>query len=317
MSHTNPQAQSSIRVGAIGLDSSHTFEFSRRIQKMHAEAATPCHVTCCWDIPVDKDAAAPLRELGIRFTSTLEELLSSVDAVMVLTVDGHRHFDLAINGLTRGLPTFIDKPLTCSAAQAAALLEFTRAHNARCYSASALRFIDRVPDFSIDSLGRLISVQASGPYQEIEQMRGLWYYACHTFELVDSIWPRAGGVRRIRARVTDAGHHIDLEYRDGRSAVIGLDRAGTAPFTAILRGESSSIAFEASLLSSYDRLVASICRFFEGEDHAFPLENTAEIVSLIECSHKSLSRQGDWIALHEPSTLPSQNEAVSTHKNVS
>lgn len=315
MAKTNP-AQPTIRVGAIGLDSSHTLQFSRRIYALHAQGQTKCLVTSCWDGQASSDprasdtntelAAAPIRALGIHFTKSLDELLSSVDAVMILTVDGHRHFDLAMNALIRRLPTFIDKPLTCSAAEAALLLQFTRAHNARCYSASALRFIEKLPDDSNTSLGRLVSINASGPFEETAQMPGLWYYACHTFEFVDSLWPRAGGVHRIRARRTDSGHQIDLEYHDGRTAVIGLDQTGTAPFTALLRGEVSSTSFEADLSSTYDRLVASICRFFEGYLPPFPLENIAETIAVIESAHQSLARGGEWTSLPESPLFPLQ-----------
>lgn len=292
---------------------------------LHAQRQTPCLVTTCWDArPPSASRAfnahsesieASLRALGIQFSSSLEELLGSVDAVMVLTVDGKSHFDLAMNALARGLPAFIDKPLTCSGAQAASLLRFTRTHNARCYSASALRFIDKLSDDTNNPPGRLVSIEASGPLQEIASMPGLWYYACHTFELVDSLWPRAGGLRRIRARLEESGHQIELEYHDGRTAVIGLDRAGTAPFTAILRGEHSSFAFEARLASSYDRLVASVCRFFAGSAPDFPLETTAETIMAIECAHRSLEEGGAWVPLDQGLDSDSQNQGFSVRKN--
>ncbi|MBX3380825.1 MAG: Gfo/Idh/MocA family oxidoreductase [Phycisphaeraceae bacterium] len=324
MAHLETPTQTIIRVGAIGLDSSHTLQFSRRMYGLHAQGQTKCRVTSCWDAQDSSDprtsqtksevAAASLRALGIQFPKTLNEFLSSVDAVMVLVVNGNRHFDLAMHALTRRLPTFIDKPLTCSASEAAALLQFVKAHGARCYSASALRFIDTVPDLPVESLGRLISIEANGPFQDAAEMPGLWYYGCHTFELVDSLWSRSGGVRRVRARVERAGHRIILEYHDGRAAVIGLDLTGTSPFTVLLRGETSLFAFEASLSSSYDRLVASICCFFEGEPPAICLENIAETIAVIECAQRSLAQNQAWIELPTPPNYPSPNQVFSDQK---
>lgn len=325
VAHIDTSTQPVLRVGAIGVDSSHTLQFSRRMYALHAQRETTCLVTCCWDprtpspfrsFDANADSTeASLRALGVQFSSSLEDLLESVDAVMVLTVDGHGHFELAMQALARGLPTFIDKPLTCSATQAASLLRFTQTHGERCYSASALRFIDKLPSDTNNALGRLVSIEASGPFQELAPMPGLWYYACHTFELVDSLWPRARGVSRIRARLEESGHRIELEYHDGRAAVIGLDRAGTAPFTAILRGEHSSFQFQAALASSYDRLVASMCRFFAGSTPEFPLENIAETISAIECAHRSLAQDGAWISLAQFPNPTSQNQGFSTRKN--
>jgi len=313
-----PAFQSLIRVGVIGLDSSHTLQFSRRIRDMHARGQTRCRVTGCWDTEANSqtcaDAAAALLELGIRSTGSLDELLASVDAAMILTQNGHRHFDLAMNSLNRGLPTFIDKPLSCSAGDAAALVQFTRTRAVPCYSASALRFIDELPDFPIGSLGRLESIEVSGPFQEVAQMPGLWFYACHTFELLDSLWDRAGNLRRIRSRVDDTGHRINLEYHDGRSAVIGLDREGVAPFAALLRGEKGSFKFQAGSLTSYDRLVESICRFFESGKPDIPLENTANTIAAIECAERSLSHGGEWITLEGHVASPTHNPGVLVRK---
>jgi len=288
------------------------------MHSMLARGQTRCRVTGCWDTDENSHtcagAAAALLELDIRSTGSVDELLASVDAAMILTQNGHRHFDLAMNSLHRGLPTFIDKPLSCTAADAAELVRRTRTCAVPCFSASALRFIDEVPDFPVGSLGRLESIEVSGPFQETAQMPGLWFYACHTFELLDSLWERAVNVRRIRGRIHDTGHRIELEYQDGRFAVIGLDRVGTAPFTALLRGEKSSFEFEVGLLNSYDRLVESICRFFESGNPDIPLENTARTIAAIECAERSLSQGGEWITLEDHVGSPTHNPGVLIRK---
>src|SRR5204863_4804622 len=101
-------------------DSSHLPEFTKRINALHAAAQTPCVVTSFWsghghDMPADDVAKWKMatQQLGAHEARSINELLDNVDAIMVLAVNGHRHFELARPALERGLPTYIDKPLTC------------------------------------------------------------------------------------------------------------------------------------------------------------------------------------------------------------
>ncbi len=294
-----------MQIGVIGLDSSHTLEFCRRFHDLHAHGKSPCRVSCCWDAKTPKGlddiglqaATEALRPFGVRPATTLDGLLSSVEAVMVLTVDGHRHFDLAIQALGRGLPTFIDKPLTCSAAEAKSLRTYSQAHQARCFSASSLRFISGIPEKLTNTLGRLTAVEATGPAQETAHMPGLWYYGCHTFELVDALWSHPGGLHRVLAHANPDRYHIEFAYRDGRTAVIGLDRSGSAPFRVKLVGERQAVQFTPDLTQSYDRIVASIARFFEGGSPPVPLENAVEIMCAIDSCHRSIAMGGTWTNL--------------------
>lgn len=305
-----------LSVGVIGVDSSHTFQFSRRIQDLHACGKTRCRVTVCCDAGSDTALElAPLRDLGIPVTDSFEDVLSTVDAVMVLNVDGNQHFRPALRALELSKPVFIDKPLTCSAAEAAALVRQARASGARCYSASALRFAESISVSERASLGRVQSIEVTGPFQETVQLRGLWYYGCHSFELLDSLWPQSGGIRRVRATRNNGEHRIELDYFDGRSAVIGLDSDGTSPFVVRLSGANSSCKSVCNLTDSYDRLVTAICEFFEGAPPGTSLENSAEITAAIECAHRSLANSGAWIPLGETSSCRTHNGAGTIPKN--
>ncbi|MBS0198233.1 MAG: Gfo/Idh/MocA family oxidoreductase [Planctomycetes bacterium] len=294
-----------MRIGVIGLDSSHTLAFGRRIHELHSNGRTAYRVTYCWDVPTPlgltqsgiTELYSALASLGMRFAASLEELLSNVDAVMVLTVDGHRHHDLAIEAMSRGLPIFVDKPLTCSAAQAVSILEYTRTHAARCYSASALRFAGGVPDSATGSFGRVLAIDVTAPFEENTHMRGFWYYGCHAFELIDSLWTVEGGLGRVRATQDPVNHVIQLEYRDGRTASIGLHRSGTGPFAGRLHGSNGAVGFTADLAPAYDGLVASMLRFFSGVGPEIRLERIVESIRAIECCHRSIDGGGIWIDL--------------------
>ena len=131
-----------MRIGAIGIDSSHLPEFTKRIQAMNADGKTRCAVTHFWD-PGHHEWQHPdgaerskqdveswrrtASEHGAKQVETLEELLKNVDGVMVLNINGHRHLELSIGPIARGMPTYIDKPLTCSLDQDAGQLSIKSA----------------------------------------------------------------------------------------------------------------------------------------------------------------------------------------------
>ena len=132
-----------MRIGAIGIDSSHLPEFTRRIKALHDEGQTPCQVTHVFDpgghdLPNAPKWLETVRQLGVAQVGSMEELLSSVEGVMVLAVNGNRHLALASPSLSEGLPTYIDKPLACSLADAKQLLALATKTGAHCYSASSL-----------------------------------------------------------------------------------------------------------------------------------------------------------------------------------
>lgn len=292
-----------IRLGCIGIDSSHLAEFSRRIADLHGAGKTRCVVTSMWsdgnhDMPeadVAKWEAATL-DLGAKPAATLDDLLNSVDGVLVLAVNGNRHFDLAVPGLERGLPTYIDKPLTCDLRQAQRLLDVSRRNRARCYSASSLRFAKEVTQLPREALGPIVAIEATGPGELNTSMEGLFYYGVHTIEMVDALFGRPG-VARVRAESTMNRDHVDLEYSDGRSAHLRLERSGSYDFAATVHGKAGLHQFRVDFAGVYDRLVEGMVRFFEGCPPPASLRDIVENVAVMSAGNESIRRGGEWMAV--------------------
>lgn len=313
-----------IRIGAIGADSSHLPEFSRRINALaeggftaggedasDGAKAVPVRVTAFYDDPrhdmPEADVArwiATTREAGVRQVGSMDELLGAVDGVMVLAVSGHRHEELARAALARGLPTYIDKPLTCDLAGAKRILKLARGgeghRGARCYSASSLRFAAEVQGLDFAAIGRPVAVDAYGPGELNPAMPGLFFYGVHTIEMVDAIFSRAakvaggaaggesGGVARVRARSTADRDVAELEYRDGRLATLRLERKGCYDFGATVHGEKGVASFRVDFSDVYNRLVKGMVRFFAGGAAPVALRNIVENVAVMEAGNTSM-----------------------------
>ncbi|MEO1534458.1 MAG: Gfo/Idh/MocA family oxidoreductase [Planctomycetota bacterium] len=293
-----------IRIGAIGVDTSHLPEFSRRLKEMHDAGAFGGRVTSMLDVgdhgwpDADQvsDWVATTADLGVERAGSMDELLDSVDAVMVLAIDGNRHLELATPALERGLPTYIDKPLTCDVEQAKRILELSRARDARCYSASSLRFATELESIPND-LGTMVAIDAFGPGELNDTMPGLFHYGVHTIEMVDAIW--GPGVKRVSAIEFPDRHLVDLEYRDGRYARLRLDRKAAYDFGATIQGDKKSHQFLVDFGPVYTRLVAGMAGFFEGKAAPAQLRDIVENIAVMAAGNESITQAGAWVDVPE------------------
>ena len=302
-----------MRIGAIGIDSSHTPVFTNRINALHKEGKTPCRVTHFWDPgrhewqhPAGAEQSAKdvakwredtIKE-GAQQVGSLDELLKNVDGVMVLNINGHRHLELSIGPIAKGMPTYIDKPLTCSSDQARSLLAMTRQYNARCYSASSLRFITEIPKLDKEKLGDIVAIDAFGNGELLDMMPHLWHYGCHSIEMVDAIFRWSGqgpGVARVSAIATKDYHLLDMQYRDGRLARLRMDRAGAWAFGATVHGTKNVQQFVVDFAPVYSRLVEGMVKFFEGGPAPVDLREIVENVAVMEAGNRSIALGGEWV----------------------
>ena len=321
-----------MRIGAIGIDSSHTPVFTKAINALNKEGKAKCRVTAFWDPgrhewqhPAGPEQSAKdvakwredtIKE-GAAQVNSLDELLSQVDGVMVLNINGHRHLELAIGPIAKGMPTYVDKPLTCSIDQARSLLAMTRQYNARCYSASSLRFITEIPKLDKEKLGDIVAIDAFGNGEVLDMMPDLWHYGCHSIEMVDAIFKWSGqgpGVKRVSAvksrspftkgKATEPGneatsgfHLLDMEYRDGRIARIRCDRNGAWAFGATVHGTKGVQQFVVDFAPVYGRLVEGMVKFFEGGEAPVGLRDIVENVAVMQAGNESIARGGEWVEI--------------------
>ncbi len=235
---------------------------------------------------------------GAQQVGSLDELLKNVDGVMVLNINGHRHLELSIGPIAKGMPTYIDKPLTCSSDQARSLLAMTRQYNARCYSASSLRFITEIPKLDKEKLGDIVAIDAFGNGELLDMMPHLWHYGCHSIEMVDAIFRWSGqgpGVARVSAIATKDYHLLDMQYRDGRLARLRMDRAGAWAFGATVHGTKNVQQFVVDFAPVYSRLVEGMVKFFEGGPAPVDLREIVENVAVMEAGNRSIALGGEWV----------------------
>ena len=301
---TPPAASSSkvFRLGAVGVDSSHLPEFTRRIAERHEQGLTPCRVTSFWTdgqhhMPADQveQWVADTEALGAKPCGDLSEMLDDVDGVLVLSVSGHDHLKHAAPSLERGLPTYIDKPLACDPAEAKQIRDLAVKHDAPCYSASSLRFANELKDVHAAKLGELAAIDAFGPGELHELMPGGLLYGVHTIEMADALW--GPGVVAVSARQTEERDFVHLRYHDGRDATLRLERVGSYDFGATVHGKDGLYRFKVDFATVYDRLVEGMTRFFDEGIAPASLDHILENIVVMDAANRSMRQDGAWITI--------------------
>lgn len=167
------QEAKKIRVGMIGLDTSHVVAFTGELNKpdntgdlagVRVVAAFPGgspDIESSWKRV--EGYTEKLQAQGVKICDSIEAMLKEVDAVMLESVDGRPHLKQAIPVIEAGKPLFIDKPMAASLADAMEIFRLAKAKGVPVFSASSLRFSRRLPG----------GAQQDGPVWRREALRGL------------------------------------------------------------------------------------------------------------------------------------------------
>ena len=180
-----------MNIGIIGAENSHAAGMARHLNVQ--KVCRGFRVTHLWG--ETKAFARRTAEAGEIPTIVADpaEMLGQVDGVMIDHRDGKHHIAAARPFVKARVPTFIDKPLCTSLAQARRFLAFrkqcrcpvmTTSSIPRTRSAAAMRR-------EIGKLGDLRAVHVTGPGDWKSTYGGIWFYGIHEADLlVELLGPR-------------------------------------------------------------------------------------------------------------------------------
>lgn len=148
-SHRTP-----LRLGVIGLDSSHGVGFASDLSSPsspHQHATVVACVECGTGYkggPVIESMSGNLPKhaeqmaaFGAPAVDTVASLLDQVDGVFLTSWDGRVRLDQAMEVLRRRRPMFMDKPIAASLAEVLAIYTIARALDVPVFSSSSLRWL--------------------------------------------------------------------------------------------------------------------------------------------------------------------------------
>lgn len=294
-----------IRVGIIGLDTSHVIAFT---SQLNADDPLPelagCRVTAAYpkgspDIVSSVERVPKYTEevqrLGVTIVDSIDELLQQVDAVLLETNDGRPHFEQALPVIKARKPMFIDKPMAASLSDVMAIFAAAKAYDARVFSTSALRFGIQTRAVEHGSVGPVLGCDTTSPCGLEPTHLDLAWYGIHGVEALVAVM--GTGCESV-SRVSTAGSDVAVgRWRDGRIGVYRGMRVGAPQYGGMAYGTTGNAPV--GDYAGYEPLLIEIVKFFRGGPAPVTEEETVEVFAFMEAADKS-KRLGGEPALIEP-----------------
>lgn len=288
-----------IRIGIIGLDTSHVSAFTELLHNQHhAHHVSGGRVVIAYpggspDFPLSASRVEKftreLRDLyGVEMVTDCAQVAERSDAILLESVDGRVHLEQFRQIVPYGKPVFIDKPFALSSREAAEIIELASAHGTPIMSCSALRFAEA---FTValqqDAGSTIIGCDTFGPMEIEPTQPGLFWYGIHCVEMLFAALGK--DCVSVQAITTEQHDFIVAEWSDGRIGTFRGNRCGNHRFGGVLHRASSSTYFDISdaVKPYYASLLEQIIAFFRSGQAPIDIRETERIVRFIECANES------------------------------
>jgi predicted dehydrogenase len=311
-SQDQEQVTQVIRIGIIGLDTSHAIAFTKDFNNANATGdLAGCRVVAVYP-PGSPDIESSvsrvpkyteeIQSLGVEVVPSIEALLERVDAVLLETNDGRPHLEQLLPVLKAKKRVFIDKPIAASLTDAVLIFAAAEKEGVPIFSSSSLRFGKLTQEVRNGSLGKIISAQTSSPASLEKTHPDLFWYGIHGVESLFTVMG-TGCESVVRDQTEDGNIRVTGKWKDGRTGVF-IEGKG---YSGMARGEQGES--EIGKYDGYTPLVIEIARYFRsGEVPVTPAE-TLEIYAFMEAADESKRQGGAEVTLESVMTNARQEAA--------
>ena len=298
-----------IRIGLIGLDTSHVIAFTSILNNAHHPEHVPGarvlagfkggspDLDASWS-RVDGYTKQLQDEWGVEIVESIPELCRKVDAVMITSVDGRPHLDQARQVIAAGLPFFVDKPVAGSLKDGTEMARLAKQAGVPWFGGSSLRWWSGVQE-AIDpaKVGDVVGCDAYSPCSLEPHHPDLFWYGIHGIEILyAAMGPGCKTVARASAEGTDVVVGV---WRDGRIGTFRGTRAGHGDYGATVFGTKAITTVAGH---SYKGLVEQVVRFFQTRKPPVSAEEILEMMAFMEAADESKRRGGAPVELAAFST---------------
>jgi predicted dehydrogenase len=300
-----------IRVGIIGLDTSHSTDFTRILNvgpknpadapKLAGLKVVAAYAQGSRDIPESYERVPEytekVKKMGVEIVDTIEELLTKVDAVLLESNDGKVHLEQVRPVLKAKKPVFIDKPLAATLADCIRIYDEAAAAGVPIFTASSLRYGVSTLEARAGKIGKVSSVEAHSPAKLEKSHVDLFWYGIHGVESLFTVLGK-GAESVKRGTTADGLIEVTGTWSDGRTGVFResntTDRKG---FGGMAKGEKGELAVGA--YEGYEPLLIAVAEYFRTGEVPVDVAETIEIYAFMEAADESKRRGGETVTLAE------------------
>jgi len=290
-----------LRIGMVGLDTSHVTAFTRILNDQSAKDHIPGGkiVAAVKDSSPDIESSYSRVEKytteltgkwGVKLYPTVTEMCRYVDAVMVENVDGRPHLKHATDVIKAGKPLFIDKPLAGTLEDCLKIYRLAKRHNVPVFSSSSLRFAKATLAARAGKHGKVLRCATFSPAHLEPHHPDLFWYGIHGVESLFTVMG-PGCISVQRGTTEDGKIIVTGKWKDGRIGIFreGKGYGGTAKCES---GEHPVGGYD-----GYAPLVKEVIRFFQTGKSPVDARETLEIYAFMQAADESKAANGKEIPL--------------------
>jgi len=288
-----------IRIGMIGLDSSHAISFTKLLNDPDQEGHVPGgRVVVAYpggspdfDLSIKRVPGYTHQiqeQFGVRIVETPEEVASQCDAILIVASDARVHLELFRRIAPYGKPVFIDKPLALHATEAEEIGRLAQQHQIPIMSSSSLRYA-RLPRAVLEGEGENVVVGADvqGPISIEPTQSYYFWYGIHLAEMLFTIM--GTGCKEVTA-VSSAQYDVIVgKWQDGRVGTMRGGRGEEYPFGVTIFGSKGTIHCNAQGdgFPFYAELLQDVMTMFKTGNPVLDWQETVSIIRFLEAAEES------------------------------
>ena len=300
-----------LRVGIIGLDTSHVLAFTGTLNKgtknpedaawMAGVKVVAAYAQGSKDIESSTkrvpEYTEKMKALGVEIVDSIAELVKRVDVVLLESNDGRVHFEQLQPVLAARKPVFIDKPLAGNLADVLRILDAAKKAKVPLFCSSSLRFGKTTQAVRNGSIGKVKSAETFSPAHLEPTHVDLYWYGVHGCESLFTVM--GTGCKSVK-RGTTADGKIEVigTWDGGRTGILreenGKDRKGYGGKAVGETGESPVGSYD-----GYDVLLFEIVKMFRGGPAPVSAEEMTELYAFMAAADESKRRGGAEVTLKE------------------
>ena len=175
------------KVAILGCENSHANSFIKHIQ----ENITDIEILGVYSH--EEEAMQKLHdEFGVYMMKSYDEFVDVADSIIVNARHGDNHYKYAKPYIKKGIPMFIDKPITCTEEDAVAFMKELKENNVRVCGGSMCVFDDNVRELSKNveekTYGDVYGGFVRAPINMDNPHGGFFFYTQHLAQVMATIF---------------------------------------------------------------------------------------------------------------------------------
>ncbi|GAB3226231.1 Gfo/Idh/MocA family oxidoreductase [Algoriphagus aestuariicola] len=295
-----------IRIGIIGLDTSHSPAFTKlfntespkpELAGFRVVAAFPHGsqtIKSSYErIPGYIDQ---VKGLGVEICESIESMLDKVDVVLLETNDGNPRLEQARMVIEAKKPFFIDKPVAASFRDTQTIFQEAKTAGVPIFSASSLRYVSNAQAVRHEGkIGEVLGCDAFSPAVLEPSHPDLFWYGIHGVEILYTVM--GPGCETVTRQSTGDADLVVGKWKDGRIGTFRGMRSGKHEYGGTAFGSEGNLVL--GNYEGYEPLAAKIAEFFKTGKSPVSDQETLEIYAFMEAADESKRRGGASVALSE------------------